>query len=362
MKTRVLTLVLLLAALAAVAAQNKRTVVGPKTPKTVYRFDVDRALLAAAATLSLAAVVLLVLPLARRKLPVPEPKFEETPLAKRLEVLSSNIEISAQKRAAALSEQVGTLVTREQLAAEGEAIREHVTHVGRAIQAARGSDPVTFEHQVLGEYWKQFCDNRERSAAFETALQDGAWEPLLNEFRKFVPDDLKPSFDAVAAPCREYRSLVTRVSLVPRIVSGDLPRLEGDAEEVWRTREFAGLLSSAETSKRLQFHFKNWVTDSFLSFADLYLQRHQQVQVEQGGDGMRPGVALLRQVLGIVSVEPIDVTVGETSFDSLKHIGRSTSNDPRFLDGVITGVVRNGFVERGQQVIRQPEVIVNRTR
>ena len=70
----------------------------------------------------------------------------------------------------------------------------------------------------------------------------------------------------------------------------------------------------------------------------------------------------MREVLRVASVEPIDVTPGETLFDSARHVGRSTSNDPRFADGVITGVVRNGFIEGGRQVIRQPEVIVNRTR
>jgi molecular chaperone GrpE (heat shock protein) len=41
-------------------------------------------------------------------------------------------------------------------------------------------------------------------------------------------------------------------------------------------------------------------------------------------------------------------------------MGRSTANNPNFADGIIVGVVRNGFIRGGREVIRQPEVIVNR--
>src|SRR5262249_34473725 len=101
----------------------------------------------------------------------------------------------------------------------------------------------------------------------------------------------------------------------------------------------------------------------FLQFADLYLQRCQQARLEKrDGSELRDGLLLVRQVLHAADVEPIEVTPGETLFDSARHVGRSTTNDPRFADGVITGVIRNGFIEEGQQVIRQPEVIVNRMR
>ena len=227
--------------------------------------------------------------------------------------------------------------------------------------AERPGDPVALEHQILGESWKHFRKNTELSAAVDEALGDRGWTNLLDQLKDIVPSDLRPSFDTAVGPCREHRSLLQRLELIPRIVDGKFARLPNDAEEIRRTRELASLLIS-DVAKVSDFRFKNWVTDSFLQFADLYLQRYQQAQLEKHDVELREGLRLVRQVLNVAAVEPIDVTPGETLFDSTRHVGRSATNDPRFSDGVITGVVRNGFIEGGQQVIRQPEVIVNRMR
>ncbi|HEV7484514.1 MAG TPA: hypothetical protein VGQ65_02445 [Thermoanaerobaculia bacterium] len=222
-------------------------------------------------------------------------------------------------------------------------------------------DPIALEHQILSESWKQVRKNSELSAALDEALQDRAWTQQLDQLASIVPGDLKPTFDAVIVPCREHRSLLQRIDLIPRILDGEIGRLTTDAAEIRRTRELASLLNS-ELGKVLDFRVKSWVTDSFLPFADLYLQRCQQAQIDKCDVAMSEGLTLVRDMLRIAAVEPIEVTPGETLFDSTRHVGRSTSNDPRFADGVITGVVRNGFIEGGQLVIRQPEVIVNRMR
>lgn len=262
------------------------------------------------------------------------------------------------------------VLTAEELmpiACEIEKLREEIAGVFRVVEkiatnpAQQRSDPVGLEHEVLGESWKQFRSNHDLSAALEEALQDRAWGLLLDELKSVIPADLKPTFEAVTIPCREHRTFVQKVDLIPRVVSGKLPRLATDAEEVRRTRELASLLTT-DVVNRLDFRFKSWVTDTFLPFADLYLQRYQEAQLEKRGGELQAGVSLVRQVLSIAAVEPIEVTLGETPFDSMRHIGRSTTNDPRFSDGVITAVVRNGFIEGGQEVIRQPEVIVNRMR
>ncbi|HYC60687.1 MAG TPA: hypothetical protein VEK79_14070 [Thermoanaerobaculia bacterium] len=246
-------------------------------------------------------------------------------------------------------------------------LREDFEKVARSVEELTSRPPqpaidrVTLERQVLVESWKQFRANPDLSAAFDEAMEDRAWGELLDALKNVVPADLKPTFDSVIVPCREHRTLVQKMDLISRVVGGKIPRLETDAEEVFRTRELATLLTS-DAASRLQFRFKSWVTDSFLPFADLYLQRYQQAQLEKRAEELQAGVGLVRQVLQIAAVEPIEVTPGETPFDSMRHIGRSTSNDPRFPDGVITGVVRNGFIEGGLLVLRQPEVIVNRMR
>jgi molecular chaperone GrpE (heat shock protein) len=252
-----------------------------------------------------------------------------------------------------------------------EDVRDELVALARLVEETQATpqvepppspgDPIALEHQVLSESWKQVRKNDELSAALDEALSDRAWTQVLDQLGNVVPGDLKPTFDAVVVPCREHRSLLQRIELIPRILNGSIARLASDAAEIRRTRELAALINS-ELSKVLDFRIRTWVTDSFLPFADLYLQRCQQAQIEKRDDATAEGLSLVRNMLRVAAVEPIEVTPGETLFDSTRHVGRSTSNDPRFADGVITGVVRNGFIEGGQLVIRQPEVIVNRMR
>jgi hypothetical protein len=314
-------------------------------------------LLLACTALSLIAVALLAVLLLRRK----RETLSAADAASRLDLAITTLD---EKLHAA------NLLTAAELApiVDGlEKLRAGVAGFTRAIDGAlakpqsSATDPVALEREILAQSWKKFHADHELSAALEDALQDRAWTQLIDQLRNVVPADLKPTFDAVIAPCREHRTLVQQMDLIPRVLDGTLQRRGSDAAEVWRTRELASLLS-AESTSRLGFRFKSWVTDAFLPFADLYLQRCQQSRLEQGDPKLDVGANLVRQVLQIAAVEPIDVMPGETQFDSTRHIGRSTSNDPRFADGVITGVIRNGFIEGGQEVIRQPEVIVNRVR
>lgn len=234
---------------------------------------------------------------------------------------------------------------------------------------AAAIDVVALERDALRESWQQFYDRKDLAAALDHASRDEVWQKIQNallfELPKHVPDELKPSFDAAVAPARDYHNLVTKISLAPRVVKDELPRLD-TPREIRRTRELAGLLddlqNSTHAAERLNFHARTWITDTFLGFADLYLQRYQQAQLESRAESLRKGAAIVRDVLQAAAVEPIDVTLGQTTFDSTRHVGRSTANDPRFGDGVIVGVIRNGFMEGGRLVIRQPEVIVNRTR
>lgn len=232
-------------------------------------------------------------------------------------------------------------------------------------------DAVAVERDVLSDSWRTFRANKELADVFDSAASDERWKeishPLLHVLPRLVPDDLKPTFEAVLAPARDYNSLLGKIAMVPRILNGEVLRMENDAQELRRTRELAQLLLLAQSSgaigDRLNFRLKSWVVDNFLSFADLYLQRCQQAKVEKRREpALEEGITIVRQILRVAAVEPIDLELGETAFDSARHIGRSTASDARFSDGVIVGVVRNGFIDAGREVIRQPEVVVNRMR
>ncbi|MGZ5444196.1 MAG: hypothetical protein ACXW5U_20405 [Thermoanaerobaculia bacterium] len=257
-----------------------------------------------------------------------------------------------------------TLEQLSSLSAELGRVREELARVTGIVERGTSSPPaagdaVRLEHQVLAEHWRQF---REKEDPGNGASRDEPWERLLDELSPLVPADLLPSFDAVMTPYREHRQMLKKLAIIPHVVKGGMP-LATEAAELKRARDLTQLLIAVQSADdRLHFRFQSWGTDTFLPFADLYLQSYQKAYLERREGELQKGVSLVRQILRIVSVEPVDVTLGETRFDSTRHIGRFTSNDPKFPDGVITGVVRNGFVEGGHQVIRQPEVIVNRVR
>lgn len=241
---------------------------------------------------------------------------------------------------------------------EMDDVKEHVARLAERPAEPAGSDAVRLEHEVLAEHWKVF---REKKGVPQP--QEKPWENLLNELPALVPAELQPSLDAVLTPYREHRSLIRKVGIIPGVISGQMP-LTTEAAELRRARDLTQLLVAAQNdgNGRLEFPFQEWVTDTFLPFADLYLQNYQKTLLEKREGDLHKGMPLVREILRMASVEPIDVTLGETRFDSARHIGRFTSSDPHYADGVITGVVRNGFVESGRQVIRQPEVVVNRVR
>lgn len=231
------------------------------------------------------------------------------------------------------------------------------------------SSSIVLEREILKEAWSKFCKNDEIKSTLASAW-DERWmavrEPLLRHLPQLVPEDLRPTFEAAVAPAKDFHGLTSKVSLVRLLVDGKgkIPPLPSEAQELMRLRELTGLLTIIQTSNlvadRLNFRLEPWIVDSFLGFADLFLQRYQKAQMEKRESQLQPGYEIVRQILKIADLEPVDLTLGVTPFDSARHIGRSTASDPSVASGVILGVIRNGFIRGGQQVIRQPEVIVNR--
>lgn len=238
-------------------------------------------------------------------------------------------------------------------------LKERLTHPSRVA--------LDLEVEILRGAWQKFSNNKLAAAILERAQTMG-WEEvrelLLSQLPPAVPEELKPTFDTVVAPARDFHNMVAKLGLVQLLLNNDkeLPPLSSD-QALLRVRELISLLTMIQNSNlvadRLNFHFEKWVEDQFLSFADLYMQKYQKAQLENDGARLEPGLQIVRRVLKAAGLEPVDLTLGVTPFDSTRHIGRSTTCDSNFANGLILGVVRNGFM-RGGQVLRQPEVIVNR--
>jgi hypothetical protein len=231
-------------------------------------------------------------------------------------------------------------------------------------------DGIPLEREVFGETWRKFQrEHREVLGVLEAALRDDRWrdirEPLLLQLPPCVPDDLKPSFDAAMTSPREFHHLVTKLTVAQRLARNELEPLAA-VQELTRLREYINFLVILQhtnlASDRLNFRLESWIMDQFLGFADLFLQRAQQCAADAQRpqpDSLALGQRIIERVLKLADLQPVALVPGVTPFDSSRHVGRSTTSDARLANGVIAGVIRNGFV-RGQKVIRQPEVIVNR--
>ena len=68
---------------------------------------------------------------------------------------------------------------------------------------------------------------------------------------------------------------------------------------------------------------------------------------------------IVRRVLAVAGMKPVELTPGQTPFDSGLHDELSAANFPNLPDGVVVWVSRNGFL-RGGEVLRRSEVMVNR--
>ena len=233
--------------------------------------------------------------------------------------------------------------------------------------AAPGLLPLNLEQMILSEIWKKFRDNRKTTEAMEKAVRDSTWQeirvPLLSQLPQVVPEDLRAALEAILAPVQDSYNLVTKLSLVPRLMNGDLPKLESEAQEGMRLRELGTLLIMTQSSNlvdRLNFRLGDWIDHHFLGFTDQFLQRYQQAQLEGAAEPLESCHQLIRQVLSMAGLEPIGLTLGSTLFDDRRHLELSAAHYPNLPDGVIIAVVRNGFVRSGQEVVRQAEVIVNR--
>lgn len=232
------------------------------------------------------------------------------------------------------------------------------------------ADLLSLERAALTRAWEAFCANGELKTAYEHAIQKGATADLrhllLEQLPPHVPADLKPAFETALAPLRASHNLVAQLSVIARMGSAETKPLPSADQELARLRRDAHLLMTAQSgntlTERLAFRGEAWIAETFVTFADLYLRRHQQACAEGNEAEFQQGVAIVKQVLDFAGLAPVEVKLGQTLFDATLHVGRSVETDARYADGVIVGVLQNGFVHAARGVICQPHVIVNRVR
>jgi len=109
------------------------------------------------------------------------------------------------------------------------------------------------------------------------------------------------------------------------------------------------------------FDAKKWVLENFIDFADLFILEYQKAKLKNSHKDLEEAKLIVLEVLDIVDLEPVEVDLYITRFDSRIHIARSTVSNNSVATGVIVSVIRNGFKYKTKNLYyRQPEVIVNK--
>lgn len=230
---------------------------------------------------------------------------------------------------------------------------------------------IVLELEVLAAAWKRFAEsNKDLSRSADSILREedtnGLYRKLLVDLPALVAndEDLRAAGESAVAPVREFQALVSRISLIPKEIEGSLPNPDTPVKKLLRIRESSHLLSillgSSLLLDKMHFRLDKWAGERFLSYADLFLKKYQDARREGRDATLEPGRTIVLQTLALAGLEPLDIVLGQTPFDSGKHVGRSTTNRPDMPDGTIASVVRNGFLHADGTVWRQPEVIVNR--
>lgn len=299
---------------------------------------------------------------------------ELTRLREELARLAAEVATMAGGIASKMTESEAQLQEKRTLLPEGflnrleEAERAAGTKDTQPIPASR---LVALERDLLVESWKKLKEsNKDVAGAVDRSFSEkwkSVQQNLLVTLHEVVKNDeeLRSAFDLAVLPVRDFDQLAGRLSLIAQLVDGEVKPHPNETTELLRVRENAHvvstLLNTGLLAERLRFRLEKWASERFLSFADLFLQRHQQEHLKGTSGELEKGAPVVLELLGRGDLEPIDVQLGVTLFDSSQHVGRSTTSDPRMKNGVISGVIRNGFVRKSTgQVVRQPEVIVNR--
>lgn len=268
------------------------------------------------------------------------------------------------------------------------------------------------ERGLLQRSWKPFAENHSdlvdlarqfgRDASGEPARVERSLIDRLLGLPKALTEapELQRSASGVLAPLREYFSRLHRLSMSADLVrEGGLQPAERDADpasrvaaaesgllrlveqprptrspaaldaktrerfeaEVLRIRDGLQLLTLLQTTdladRIRSFNLKSWIRGDFVRFADELIRARQR--------GPAPGLEvaweIIREALAHAGLQPVEIELGKTRFDSKVHIGRSDAHERDAQDGVIVGVVRNGFRDvLSEKYFQRPEVVVNR--
>jgi len=135
-------------------------------------------------------------------------------------------------------------------------------------------------------------------------------------------------------------------------------------KEIFKIRRFNQLINELykveEAQKIYDFRPINWIREKFIDYSDYFIIEFQKAEVEGNQSLLIKPYEIICKTLSKANIEPVEISLWKTQFNSSIHIARSTVKEYKKPNGVIASVIRNGFKYKGGNYYRQPEVIVNK--
>lgn len=237
---------------------------------------------------------------------------------------------------------------------------------------------IQLERNFLAQLWKQAKSTLSREAAPTDQDQGGpSWSRSLDIVCRDLPRNLlkhpglKENLERISAPAirlkhSQAKMNAIRASLLPRPSTEETPQQEGSSErELFRLRDYSlhlfHLLNTEEGRRLREFDLRQWIRQQFREFADQFFREYWEGQFLGRSPDLEDAKRLVEEILVQGGIEVIPTVPGRTRFDRSQHIGRSAESSQHHEDGVIVSVLRVGFRDaKKNQVIQQPEVVVNR--
>ena len=232
-------------------------------------------------------------------------------------------------------------------------------------------DPLEIEQRLLKMSWSSFSlrhgEVMELAKAY--ASEGGGKvrvQALLIDLQQAMEADphLRRLARRVLHPVREYNRRLKLIGLAAKRAEGDFGSAKPDTQKLMLLRESQQLLSTFETtdseSMLLDFDLERWSGDEFTEVANAFLSWYQRAKSEGRSDSLERAYRIVVDTLRLGDLEPIEIALGETFFDSKLHEGRSREYDDRYPKGTILSVIKNGFKRASTgEIVRHAEVIVN---
>lgn len=221
------------------------------------------------------------------------------------------------------------------------------------------------ESDLLAFAWQKW-EGRE---AFKRAIEEADRSKPVVQVRGELIRNLGPALvglpnlqgllQAVLAPLQEFETTRSQFRTTEWLIGGGG---ESDLAHLLNLRKSLYFLHSMTSEGRERVlsgsNFERWLAASFVSFADefwLSLQREAPTRRQS----LQGAQSIILQALKTGGIVPIEIAPRRTRFDASEHEAISQEVHGDVGDGLVVGVVKNGFRFQDGR-IQRAKVIVNR--